>query len=139
MPAYEDVILRLATRVQQLRKSLCMTQAALASRAGVTVETVARLERVVRGRVSANSNPSLETLTRLAVALEVEVHELLTGEPATPRKTHQLTYLLEGASPTFTRRLVRVAEALLHEEQVEIRQSGVHSVAPKTHKGTGTT
>ena len=41
----------------------------LASRAGVTVETVARLERVLRGRASANANPSLETMERIASSL----------------------------------------------------------------------
>jgi transcriptional regulator with XRE-family HTH domain len=137
MPVYDDIVLRLATRVQLLRKNLGMTQAALASRAGVTVETVARLERVVRGRISANSNPSLETLTRLALALEIELPELLSAEPATQRKNHQLSYLLEGASPAFTRRILRVAEALLHEEQAECRQSGIHAVAPKSQKSTG--
>lgn len=134
---YEDVVLRLAKRVQQLRKNLGMTQAALASRAGVTVETVARLERVVRGRLSANSNPSLETLARLAIALEVELHELLAPEPIVQRKSNQLSYLLEGASPTVTQRILRVAEALLREEQAEIRNSGVHSVAPKPRQGAG--
>lgn len=136
---YEDVVLRLAKRVQLLRKNLGMTQAALASRAGVTVETVARLERVVRGRLSANSNPSLETLARLAIALEVELHELLAPEPVSQRKHHQLSYLLEGASPAVTQRILRVAEALLREDQAESRNSGVHSVAPKVGRhGTGT-
>ena len=134
---YEDVVLRLAKRVQLLRKNLGMTQAALASRAGVTVETVARLERVVRGRLSANSNPSLETLARLAVALEVELHELLAPEPVVQRKNSQLSYLLEGANPAVTQRILRVAEALLREDHAESRHSGVHTVAPKARQGSG--
>jgi transcriptional regulator with XRE-family HTH domain len=135
---YEAVVFRLAKRVQQLRKNLGMTQAALASRAGVTVETVARLERVVRGRLSANSNPSLETLARLAIALEVELHELLAPEPVVQKKNHQLTYLLEAASPAVTQRILRVAEALLREEQAELRTSGVHTVVQKGKQGLGT-
>ena len=135
---YEDVVLRLAKRVQLLRKNLGMTQAALASRAGVTVETVARLERVVRGRLSANSNPSLETLARLATALEVELHELLAPEPVVQRKNHQLSYLLEGASPAVTQRILRVAEALLREEQSEIRHSTIRDLGQKARQGTGT-
>jgi transcriptional regulator with XRE-family HTH domain len=131
MPTYEDVILGLARRIQQLRKNLRMTQAALANRAGVTVETVARLERVVRGRISANSNPSLETLARLAVALEVELHELLAPSPIVQRKSNQFSYMLENASPAFTQRLLRIAEALLREDQEESRHSGVYSVAQK--------
>lgn len=139
MPAYEDVVLGLAKRVQLLRKNLLLTQAALANRAGVTVETVARLERVVRGRASANSNPSLETLSRLAIALEVELHELLAPAPVVQRKSNQLSYLLENASPAFTQRLLRIAEALFHEEQEGNSSSGVYSVAQKSRTGSEST
>lgn len=130
MSAYEEVIISLAKRMQLLRRNLHLTQAALAQRAGVTVETVARLERVVRGRASANSNPSLETLLRLASALQIELHELLAPEPAVQGKAHQLFYLLEGASPAATQRLMRVAEALLRDDQDEVRNSGIHTIAP---------
>ena len=130
MPVYEDVIVSLAKRLQLLRRNLQLTQAALAMRAGVTVETVARLERVVRGRPSANCNPSLETLLRLAGALQIELHELLAPEPAVQGKSDQLSYLLKGASPATAQRLMRVAEALLREDQDESRHSGVHAIAP---------
>lgn len=136
---YELLVTRLAERVQQLRKNLGMTQAALAARAGVTVETVARLERVVRGRSSANSNPSLETLSRLAIALEIELHELLAPEIAAPRKDLQLTYLLEGASAAVKTRILRVAEALLREDQVESRNSSIRELGgnPPTKRNQG--
>lgn len=134
---YENLVTRLAERVQHLRKNLGMTQAALAARAGVTVETVARLERVVRGRSSANSNPSLETLSRLAIALEIELHELLSPEIATPRKDLQLSYLLEGASAATKQRILRVvAEALLREDQVEARHSGIRELSASPTGGT---
>lgn len=131
MPAFEDLILSLAGRIQLLRKNLGMTQATLARRAGVTVETVARLERVTRARISANSNPSLETMSRLAIALEVEVHELLAPTPVVQRKNDQISYMLANASPAFSQRLLRVAEALFQEEQV--RHSGVYAVGPRNH------
>ena len=131
---YEAVVLRLAERVQQLRKNLGMTQAALASRAGVTVETVARLERVVRGRLSANSNPSLETLARLALALEVELHELLGPEPAVQKKNSQLAYMLEGVSPVLSRRIMRVVEALLRDEDTEVRHSSIRELGTGSNK-----
>jgi len=93
-----------------------MTQAELAARAGVTVETVARLERVLRGRSSANSNPSLETLARLSGALGVEVSDLLSA-PSKPRpRDDRLFVLLRGASPATRRRLLRIAEALVRED-----------------------
>ena len=138
---YDVLVTRLADRVQHLRKNLGMTQAALAARAGVTVETVARLERVVRGRSSANSNPSLETLSRLALALEVELHTLLAPEAMPPKKDHGLTYLLDGATPATRQRILRVAETLLREDQGEPRHSSIRELGGKSrshdHNGTG--
>ena len=116
-----DIANRLADHVKQLRLEAGLTQAELASRAGVTVETVARLERVLRGRSSANSNPSLETLVRLASALGVEVSELLS-EPSRPRpKDDRISMILRTANPATRRRVLRVAEALVREEHSEER------------------
>lgn len=109
----------LAEQVRQLRVQAGMTQAELAARAGVTVETVARLERVLRGRSSANSNPSLETLARLSGALGVEVSELL-ATPGKPRpRDDRMHLLLRSATPATRRRILRVAEALVREEAIE--------------------
>ena len=117
-----DIENRLADHVRQLRLEAGLTQAELAARAGVTVETVARLERVLRGRSSANSNPSLETLVRLASALGVEVSELLS-EPSRPRpKDDRISMILRTANPATRRRVLRVAEALVREEHAEDRQ-----------------
>jgi transcriptional regulator with XRE-family HTH domain len=117
----KDIAIRLAERVRELRLSSRLTQAELAARAGVTVETVARLERVLRGRSSANANPSLETLARLAGALGVEVPDLLSV-PSKPKPREDLiTGVLRGASPATRRRVLRVAEALVREERAEGR------------------
>jgi transcriptional regulator with XRE-family HTH domain len=75
--AIKNTAVELSTQIRRLRCLQALTQAELAQIAGVTVETVARLERVVRARSSANSNPSLETLTRVAFALGVTTGELL--------------------------------------------------------------
>jgi transcriptional regulator with XRE-family HTH domain len=116
-----DIANRLADHVKQLRLEAGLTQAELAARAGVTVETVARLERVLRGRSSANSNPSLETLVRLASALGVEVAELLS-EPSRPRpKDDRISMILRTANPATRRRVLRVAEALVREEHADDR------------------
>jgi transcriptional regulator with XRE-family HTH domain len=116
--------MRLAEQVRQLRVQAGMTQAELAARAGVTVETVARLERVLRGRSSANSNPSLETLARLSSALGVEVSDLLSG-PGKPRpRDDRLFVVLRGATPATRRRVLRVAEALIREDAAETRPDG---------------
>ena len=115
------IAMRLAEQVRQLRVQAGMTQAELAARAGVTVETVARLERVLRGRSSANSNPSLETLARLSQALGVEVSELLSV-PSKPRpRDDRLFVILRSATPATRRRVLRVAEALMREEVLEAR------------------
>jgi transcriptional regulator with XRE-family HTH domain len=68
---------RVSTNLRLLRQASGLTQAELAIRARTTNETVARIERFVRARKSANANPSLETLEALAGALEVDVVELL--------------------------------------------------------------
>lgn len=94
-----------------------MTQAELALRAGVTVETVARLERVLRGRSSANANPSLETLARLSQALGVEVTDLLIA-PKRPRpRDDRIAAVLMRASSATRQRVLRVAEALVREDE----------------------
>ena len=113
----DDVSARLAVRLRALRLAAGLTQAALAQRARVTSETVARLERVVRNRASANVNPSLDTLARLAAALAVDVAELLrpTDEPAA--KDDGLASILAGASPETCNRVLRVAEVLVREDQ----------------------
>lgn len=111
-----DVALRLAERVRQLRQKCDLTQASLASRAGVTVETVARLERVVRGRDSANFNPSLDTLLRLSAALGVDVCDLLAAKAIPKQKDDRMTVLLRRASPTTVQQILRVAEVLLSDD-----------------------
>ncbi len=116
-----EVAVRLAERVRELRLAAGMTQAELASRAGVTVETVARLERVLRGRSSANANPSLETLARLSEALGVEVTELLSA-PTRPRpRDDRLAAVLRRASSATRQRVLRVAEALVREDDTPPR------------------
>jgi transcriptional regulator with XRE-family HTH domain len=100
-----------------------MTQAELAARAGVTVETVARLERVLRGRLSANANPSLETLARLSDALGVDVPDLLIA-PSKPRpRDDRIVALLSRASVATRQRVLRVAEALVREDETVARGS----------------
>ncbi len=118
-----DIAIRLAERVRQLRLEGGLTQAELASRAGVTVETVARLERVLRGRSSANANPSLETLARLAAALDVEVADLLRAPSRPKPRDDRVAGLLRGASNATRRRVLAVAQALVAEERATPRRA----------------
>jgi transcriptional regulator with XRE-family HTH domain len=114
-PTPSRLATRVAEQVRGFRTDAGLTQAELASRAGVTVETVARLERVTRGRRSANPNPSLETLARLGAALGVEVAELVAA-PNPARQDSRLALVMRSATPATRRRLLCVAEALMREE-----------------------
>lgn len=60
----------LSMRIKRLRKERGMSQEALATKAKVTREYVARLE-------AGRHDPSLSTLSQLAKALRVKVAELL--------------------------------------------------------------
>jgi transcriptional regulator with XRE-family HTH domain len=77
-----DLALFMAVQVRDRRTKACITQAELAARSGVTVETVARLERVLRGRASANANPSLETMERIASSLGCHAADLIDSRSA---------------------------------------------------------
>jgi transcriptional regulator with XRE-family HTH domain len=117
--------MRLAARVRERRIDAGLTQAELALRAGVTVETVSRLERLLHGRPSPGSNPTLETLARLSEALGVEITELLENRIGPDSSLDKLSASLRQASPAARRRVLRVAEALLHEDlTVPLHQTG---------------
>jgi len=120
-PRATDLAVRLAEQVRRLRIQAGLTQAELAARAGVTVETIARLERVLRGRLSANANPSLETMERIGTALGVEVAELLAAPAKQKTKDDRLVSVLRGVSPATRRRVIRVAEALVRDDRADAR------------------
>lgn len=100
----------LAERIRLLRTRANMTQAELAAQAGVTVETVARLERVLRGRASANVNPSLETMACLAAALGVALKDLLSDDSPDPNGydplLHYVKKMPKGQRPQALRVLL---------------------------------
>jgi len=87
-----EVERRLGDRVASLRQATGLTQAQLAKRLGVAVETISRLER---GSVV----PSLQRLVRLAEVLAVELAELFT-HPRGPRQKAEdrLVAALRGRS-----------------------------------------
>jgi transcriptional regulator with XRE-family HTH domain len=120
-PRATDLAVRLAEQVRRLRIQAGLTQAELAARAGVTVETVARLERVLRGRLSANANPSLETMERIGTALGVEVAELLSTPTKQKPRDDRLASVLRGVSAATKRRVIRVAEALVRDDRADAK------------------
>ena len=120
-PRATDLAVRLAEQGRRLRTQAGLTQAELAARAGVTVETIARLERVLRGRLSANANPSLETMERIGTALGVEVAELLSPPAKHRVKDDRLASVLRGVSAATKRRVIRVAEALVRDDRADAK------------------
>lgn len=105
-----------AEQVLQRRTALKITQAELAGRAGLTVESIARVERVLRHRQSSNCNPTLETLESIAAALGCEVTDLLTGR-AGKKASDPIAALARHAKPATRRRITLVIEALLRDER----------------------
>lgn len=65
---------RLAGRLLFLRQSLNLSQANLAKKAGIGVATYQRIEQC-----QPSSNPSLDVLEKLAIALKVPFDGLWTG------------------------------------------------------------
>jgi transcriptional regulator with XRE-family HTH domain len=79
----------LAANVIDLRRERGLTQAALAEKAGIAQPRIAEIE-------AGDANPRLRTLTRLAVALEVTVGDLLRPPPDFVIAPHESA---EGALP----------------------------------------
>lgn len=119
-----------STQFKKYREKAGLTQAAVASKAGVTVETVARLERVPRGRSSANANPTLDTLAALAFAVGVDPMALLREGGVVPQQTDRLDQALRRASQPVRNTLAVIAEALIADKGLTW---GVHSDAPVHH------
>lgn len=105
-----------AQQIKRRREAAKITQAALAVRAAVTVETIARLERVLRGKASANANPSLDTLERIASSLGCHAADLLDGR-AQKGKADPIVAMLRSCRPETRRRIGAVAEALIRDER----------------------
>jgi transcriptional regulator with XRE-family HTH domain len=113
---YTDISFVMAEKVLQLRTENKMTQAELARRADVTVETIARLERVLRGKASANANPSLETLDNIARALGVRPESLITpGKKPTSSKEDRLDVLIDRLPTKIRPKVYRVLQAVVKD------------------------
>jgi transcriptional regulator with XRE-family HTH domain len=63
----------IATSVRRLRRTQGLTQVGLAERAGLCQSWISRLER-------GAENPSIATLQRLAIGLQVELRDLIAGQ-----------------------------------------------------------
>ncbi len=111
-----DLVVRVATQFKKYREKAGMTQAQVAQKAGITVESVARLERVLRGRPSANANPSLETLGRLCYAIGIEPLDLLREGGIKIPTSDRLDKALMRATQAVRNTLAVLAEALIADD-----------------------
>jgi transcriptional regulator with XRE-family HTH domain len=113
-----EVVRHFAVRLRELRRSRGLSQAELARQATVTPSYVTRLE-------NGSSAPNLDTLSRLATALNVTLAELLPATaPANPvdalrQQAHRLSALLIDRSDRETLLmlcplLARLTEAPTH-------------------------
>jgi transcriptional regulator with XRE-family HTH domain len=72
--------MRFHERLRDSREQKGLTWYRLAKLSGIPKQTLARLEQ-------PTSNPTLDTLRRLAKALDVTVAELVEGETEKPKRT----------------------------------------------------
>jgi transcriptional regulator with XRE-family HTH domain len=80
-PLFDVVCGVLADNLRQMRGSRGLSQEKLALEAGVDRTLVSKIERLV-------ANPSLEVLSRLAVALDISITQLLEDSQVSKRVRH---------------------------------------------------
>ena len=99
----------LGARIRELRKARGLTQEGLAERIEISPRYLSRLEV---GQQSA----SLETLERVAEALQVEIGELFDfGHHDTPKELRQtLRKLMQECDEQELRLAVKIFRAILH-------------------------
>ncbi len=94
---------QLGRRVAALRQAAGLTQAKLAERVDVTVETISRLER-------GAATPSLASLAAIAEALGVELPELLRLRQRVTPKDVAIERLLAVVRPRSAAEIVALRE-----------------------------
>lgn len=104
-PMAEGVRQVLSARLRERRARAGLSQAELASRAGLSTEFVSRVER-------GATLPSLPTLMRVCAVLGCTPDDLLLEE-ATPQNLRALQYRMASASPELAARVLWVADAVL--------------------------
>ncbi|MES2642508.1 MAG: helix-turn-helix transcriptional regulator [Myxococcota bacterium] len=105
-----------ARRIRELRKRAGLSIEALAERAEMPPDTLARIERGSR-------SPTLRTVGRIAAGLGVEPVTIFWTEAVAsvpggqmPEHVLELVQLVAGRPPRDRARVLRVARALLAEE-----------------------
>lgn len=98
--------------MQARRKALGLTQAHLADRVDLSVDTIGQIER---GKIA----PSFETIEALTEALGVHPAELFGGLPLVPGKRHQplvkIVERLREATPAELKRIGAIVDNFFDE------------------------
>ncbi|HEX9621974.1 MAG TPA: helix-turn-helix transcriptional regulator [Polyangiaceae bacterium] len=109
MTARSDLLVQFGRRLRELRLECGLSQAGLAERVEMTPEYVSRIERGLVG-------PSMEALSRLALALGVEPKALFDFGGPRPQADPTLTRLrdlLQQSNNDDRRLLLRLAETVV--------------------------
>jgi transcriptional regulator with XRE-family HTH domain len=118
----EGIRSQLGQRVRGLRLEYRVTQEQLAERAGLSYKFIGEIER-------GKANPTVDTLSRLAKALRVEIHELLLSPG---RETgSQAVYRIGIHDLALVREALKSADRLLDRFG---RPSATRKSTPKTRR-----
>ncbi|MEQ1707573.1 MAG: helix-turn-helix transcriptional regulator [Terricaulis sp.] len=100
------------THTQARRKALSLTQAQLADKVDLSVDTIGQIER---GKIA----PSFETIEALTEALGIHASELFGGLPLVPSKRHQplvkIVERLREATPAELKRIGSILDSFFDE------------------------
>ena len=109
-----DIKKKIGVRISQLRMKAGMTQAKLAEKADLSIDSISRIER-------GNRAPSLESLASIATALGVEPSQLLNfrGKELKalaegPSECLELWNLLKDRQRNEVRKVIEIARILLN-------------------------
>ena len=104
-----DILIELAKRIRELRKSSDFTQSDLAEKTGLSTNFIALLEQGKR-------SPSIETLDKIAAALKVTLHELFYFPPRATKVQEaekKLKDILKGKDANTISLVAEIVEAVL--------------------------
>lgn len=100
-------------QIRRLRRQRGLTQRQLAERAGLF--DVGELERGYKVKGGDAVNPHLQTLSKIAAALDVTLGELFGHDPPDEVATH-IAELLVSQNPRVKRQATRIIQVLVAQE-----------------------
>lgn len=112
MDGFQRETKQVGERIRRLRRQKGWTQRELADRAGVF--DVGELERGYKVKGGDSVNPHLETLSKVAVALDVTLGELFGHEPPDEIASH-IAELLEGQSTHVKHQAEKIIRVLVED------------------------